>query len=365
MQYIVDEQYFNDHSSGDLKQRPIFFYAGNEGSIWDFYKNSGFMTTTLAEKYGALVVFAEHRYFGLSWPYTQDVAFTTPYNTFLTVEQTLADYVDLLNYLKTKYNAQKKATIAFGGSYGGMLAAWMRMKYPHVIQGSLAASAPVLLFKDANGIDIDGGFAKIASDDFNMTGEANDKCYQGMKDAFSRIITKASDETFRGNLKQSFNTCQDMNTTEDVNALTELFRNGFFYMAMTDYPYESAFLEPMPGFPINESCKAYNDWNENKTDVEVMTMLNNAAKIYFNWTDKPEFCYDISDTSGTGTLAAGGWDILACNQLAMPQGNGLANSSIFVTEDDLFNYTAYTNSCQTKYSLTPDYGWALRTFGGK
>jgi hypothetical protein len=48
----------------------------------------------------------------------------------------------------------------------------------------------------------------------------------------------------------------------------------------------------------------------------------------------------------------------------MPQGNGLANSSIFVTEDDLFNYTAYTNSCQEKYGLTPDYGWALRTFGG-
>jgi len=62
------------------------------------------MTTTLAEKYGALVVFAEHRFFGLSWPFPKEVAYTSPYNSYLTVEQTLADYVDLLNMLKSKYD---------------------------------------------------------------------------------------------------------------------------------------------------------------------------------------------------------------------------------------------------------------------
>lgn len=96
-----------------------------------------------------------------------------------------------------------------------------------------------------------------------------------------------------------------------------------------------------------------------------MKMLAAAAKVYFNYQNKTDFCYDISDTSGTGTLAAGGWDVLACNQLAMPQGNGLAESSIFVTEDDLFNATAYTLSCQEKFNLTPNYDWAMQQFGGK
>ena len=49
----------------------------------------------------------------------------------------------------------------------------------------------------------------------------------------------------------------------------------------------------------------------------------------------------------------------------MPQGNGLKNTSIFVTEDDVFDYDGYTKKCQERFNLTPDYEWALRTFGGK
>lgn len=57
------------------------------------------------------------------------------------------DYVELLKSVKTNNSANGRPVIAFGGSYGGMLAAWMRMKYPHVIEGALASSAPILFFK--------------------------------------------------------------------------------------------------------------------------------------------------------------------------------------------------------------------------
>lgn len=223
------------------------------------------MTTTLAEEFGALVVFAEHRYFGLSWPFNKNIAFTSPYNTYLTVEQTLADYVDLLNYIRDKYEAKEKAVIAFGGSYGGMLAAWMRMKYPHVIQGSLAASAPVLYFKDVKTLK-KGGFAEIASNDYNVTMKPDDKCYQGIKDAFGRLIVKAPLMNFSSVVNTSFPVCQLVNTSDNITDLTNLLRNGFFYMAMTDYPYSSSFLQPMPANPVNVSCQAFASYTSDIDD---------------------------------------------------------------------------------------------------
>ena len=126
MRYLVQDDYW------DPETGPILFYAGNEGNVYSFYDNSGFMTETIAKETKGLVVFAEHRYFGVSYPFEPEVAFTPENNVYLTVEQVMVDYVDLVGYIRQEYNMTDKACIVFGGSYGGMLAGWIRMKYPHV-----------------------------------------------------------------------------------------------------------------------------------------------------------------------------------------------------------------------------------------
>ena len=139
MRYLVDKTYY-DETNG-----PIIFYAGNEGDIWTFFDNSGFMSTTLAEKFGAMTIWGEHRYFGKSMPFGDD-SFKRDNLAYLTVEQAMNDYVDLIKEIKTAEGLQDRAVIVGGGSYGGMLSAWLRMKYPQWFQGALAASAPILFF---------------------------------------------------------------------------------------------------------------------------------------------------------------------------------------------------------------------------
>lgn len=141
MKYLIDES----NAAGETDP-PILFYCGNEGDIQTFYDNSGFMTKTLAVALKAVVLFGEHRYYGDSMPYGKD-SFTKDNVRYLTVDQTLMDYVKLIQAIKDSNPLYTNSPVfAFGGSYGGMLAAWMRMKYPHVIYGAHAASAPILFF---------------------------------------------------------------------------------------------------------------------------------------------------------------------------------------------------------------------------
>jgi lysosomal Pro-X carboxypeptidase len=128
--YIISDKYWQGAGS------PIFFYTGNEGDIQWFCENTGFVWEQ-AEQLGALVVFAEHRYYGNSMPYGAE-SYSKANLNYLTSEQALADYAYLIKSIKSsRPETQKSAVIAFGGSYGGMLAAWFRMKYPNIVTGAL------------------------------------------------------------------------------------------------------------------------------------------------------------------------------------------------------------------------------------
>jgi len=173
-----------------------------------------------------------------------------------------------------------------------------------------------------------------------------------------------------------FKLCEPIDVAKDVDSLYAHIENAFAYMAMTDYPDAANFLRPMPAWPVNASCEYFkNVPNINDEDKEVYDpkstalterqklvfgALRDAANVYFDYDKALGYCMDGKDTGATGNLAADGWNVLQCNQLAMPNSTG--TNSMFIPYT--FNYIDNTLACQHDYGLTPDYHWALREFGG-
>jgi lysosomal Pro-X carboxypeptidase len=141
LKYLIYDAWYTDKSA------PIFFYTGNEAPIELFADNTG-IVWEWAQEFGALVVFAEHRYYGASLPFGNE-SFSGSNPQYLSVAQALADYTALITALQAQYHSDtsgRSPVIAFGGSYGGMLSAWWRLKYPQVVDGAIAGSAPILQF---------------------------------------------------------------------------------------------------------------------------------------------------------------------------------------------------------------------------
>ena len=95
MRYLINDKYYEKGS-----EAPIFFYAGNEGEITNFYDNTGFFTKTLAQEKKGLLVYAEHRFYGKSMPFG-DKSFDKENLRYLTVEGAMMDYVKLIEYIKS------------------------------------------------------------------------------------------------------------------------------------------------------------------------------------------------------------------------------------------------------------------------
>ena len=139
LKYLVNDDACRNGSSAC----PVLFYCGGEDQIESFAEATGFLWEQ-SVALGAALVYAEHRYYGQSFPSIGDQAADTGGGfTYLHSQQALADFAMLASQLEFGGNI-----VAVGGSYGGMLAAWMRQKYPGTFAAALASSAPVLAFED-------------------------------------------------------------------------------------------------------------------------------------------------------------------------------------------------------------------------
>ena len=138
----------------------------------------------------------------------------------------MMDYVELIKMIRTKYNAEDQAVIAFGGSYGGMLAAWLRMKYPATFQGALAASAPILQFQGAPTAP-ENKYFDIITNDFAGTYE-DQRCSKGLKEAFTYIMAlKTGIQADWDEVSTLMSTCKKIDSADMLQDLYEHYSSAF------------------------------------------------------------------------------------------------------------------------------------------
>ncbi|XP_027621847.1 thymus-specific serine protease [Tupaia chinensis] len=119
---------------------PVFLHLGGEGGLGPGSVMRGH-PAALAPAWGALVISLEHRFYGLSVPAG---GLGLAQLRFLSSRHALADAASARLELSRLLNVSASSPwICFGGSYAGSLAAWARLKFPHLVSASVASSAPV------------------------------------------------------------------------------------------------------------------------------------------------------------------------------------------------------------------------------
>ncbi|XP_047985262.1 lysosomal Pro-X carboxypeptidase [Leguminivora glycinivorella] len=343
IKYLVNEEHW-DRDGG-----PIFFYTGNEGQIEVFAKHTGFMWD-IAEEFKAKLVFAEHRYYGDSKPFG-DKSLDNEHIGYLTSAQALADYADLLDYLQDHQVVPKYPVIAFGGSYGGMLSAYIRMKYPHMVTGSIAASAPIHMFP---GMVPCEAFPRIVTSSFNLAGET---CVQNIKASWATLRNFSTTANSSEWLQKNWKLCDPVRNATEVQQLIDFIGNMYGTLAMVNYPFASDFLMPLPANPVRVVCQYLNETLKGQALLEG---IGKMLQVYANYNGSSK-CVDYKKGEDLGNLDASGWNYQACTEMVMP----MCTTGVHdMFEPVPWNFTSYSKECYDKFKVYPKEQSGKTAYGG-
>ncbi|EGZ26325.1 hypothetical protein PHYSODRAFT_327243 [Phytophthora sojae] len=342
----------------------MFFYVGNEADVELYLNHTGLMWEN-ADEFGAMLVFAEHRYFGKSVPFGRNV---TKHMRYLSTEQALADYAVLITRLKEEWQ-RDIPVIGFGGSYGGMLGSWFRMKYPHIIDGVIAASAPILsYFGDEVAHDL-RGYSQVTTFDASPAAGSAQNCVPNVRRAWPTMRAFGKTTSGRRKLKEALVLCEDtpLDTDEAIDAVMQWAKDSFDSMAMGNYPYASSYImngvSELPAYPMRVACSHLQDaFDETEDgDFKLLRAFAKTIGVYYNSTKDKE-CFQLKAPSAEDAVDSDFWDYIYCAELYGPTTtDGVADMFWYAP----WNYTADNASCHAEWGIDARIAWPTIHFGGR
>lgn len=293
------QKYFQ---AGPVQADTLFVLVGGEAAISAGWMVSG-QWTEYAERHRAARVQLEHRFYGDSHP-TRDLSVENL--RYLTTDQALADLASFIASKKQELGASR--VIVVGGSYAGVLAAWFRLKYPHLVEGAVASSAPVLAQVDFQ------GYLEILAQSLNTFKPAT-ACNDAISAANADIKEKLRTREGRMQITKTFNLCDpvDVSSMADVANLFSILAGNFKevvqYNNMTSGP------------DIQEVCSIMTDkslGSEMDRYAQVNSLVSGEECLHVNYSHMIDHLkhetWDVWTDSGHRQ-----WSYQTCTQLGFFQ----------------------------------------------
>lgn len=296
------------------KNGPILLYMGGEGQIEGFYQATSVLFSSIGPALHALIVFVEHRDYGksptlpASRNHKRDLR-------FLSVEQALADFaVFIQTFKRGNVNRSNAPVLLFGGSYGGMLVAWFRIKYPHLSAGGVVSSGPVDFnfptLVEQNNVSAETPqkrFWNAVLHTFRRMG--GEKCARTIEQGLGDLLSESSlstalstsrsldrEELRRASsasakqlrhvlddphaLQKIFGTCSAPSDVAAMKrALVQYIKGAVSTLAMVNYPYPHTLVTPQPALPVKIACDRFLSGGVSPSAVEEGAGENRLAAL--------------------------------------------------------------------------------------
>ncbi|XP_067306163.1 thymus-specific serine protease [Pseudorasbora parva] len=300
--FFVNDVYWQ-HSDG-----PVFLYIGGEGPLSRFSVLFGHHVE-MAERLGALLVSLEHRFYGQS---INPDGLETENLRDLSSQQALADLAAFHHYISQRFGlSQRNTWISFGGSYAGALSAWLRGKFPHLIYGAVASSAPV-----QGQLDFSSYNRVVAYSLMNEAVGGSKRCVEEVKGVFAAVEAALlmGNETEVG---KDFGCCETPLKPEDKTELLQSLADIF--MGTVQYNEEGV------AFTIAELCNVMTNKSEayeQKEEaydrlVKIVAMYRTREKVPCLDVSRENLVLELSNTKAASSYRP--WFYQTCTEFGFYQ----------------------------------------------
>ncbi|KAM9953783.1 hypothetical protein ACTFIR_008877 [Dictyostelium discoideum] len=340
--YLINDQYWDGTG-------PVFIMINGEGPM-DINTVTQLQFVVWAKQVGALVVSLEHRYYGASFV-TEDLSLENL--QWLNSAQALADNAVFRNFVEQEYNVPKGSKwISFGGSYSGALTSWFRIKYPHLVDATIASSAPVN--PEVNFYQ----YLETVQTALLASKSNGNLCVENINIATQKIQALLSQDNY-GGVDQMFNLCAPLGNQNDVATFMQSLAGNF--MGVVQYNDEE------PGqIDIDYLCNIMTNQSSDP--------LTNYIQIWDQYADGE--CVDVSYASmiaqnqnvTNDENAIGGrmWFYQTCVEFGYYQSSDAPSAN--QPFGNLFPFQPYQiQQCADSFGIPnmyPNVNWTITEYGG-